>query len=167
MREKASMKILAISTNITELTSIFEFVSSISNSRVNEKISHKDVVENIVQIIKGWAHIIGAHKTQTRKGNAVEKNAIKTDLFKFLKIPSILTSSHAGNIRYISQNSAKKVIMLLSRGMILKNDFHSIIQKIISVTITGTRIYFAMTGIKVINENITSKLLSISSIILF
>ena len=85
------------------------------------------------------------------------------DFLIFLNMPPILISSHAKNIRYISQNSEKNVNTPLSSGIIFKRDFHKIIQNRISVTITGIFMNLAIIGISVINEKITNKLVSIVS----
>ena len=115
-------------------------------------------MESIVQRIKGLIHKYFQRINHDKKGIISEKNAIKKACLKYFLILKKQISKPQRNIKYKSQNSLKNPIISLSRGTILINDFHKIIQNMISMIITGTLINLAIKGIKVMKRNTINRL---------
>ena len=120
---KASKNILTISTSSTDWRSVSFILPDRLNSFERENTSPKEVVENIVHIIRLWAQISCQTKAHITKGINTELIAIIRGFHMSLVSQVILISSQARNIRYTSQKSAKKLMMSLSRGITSNNDF--------------------------------------------
>jgi hypothetical protein len=103
-------------------------------------------------------------KYPEKKGTRIEASAIKTVFLNDCLILVKSISRPAKNIRNIRPKDEKKSKRALL-GIISSRDFPIIIPIMISMTITGTCIYFEMIGANVIARSIIISTIVVSMII--